>query len=204
MKKYYVTRGGRNMCITDDYNTALLISKNQPNRVKEFQNYHLALKLLYKIVDGGIQHSTKPTGNFIHLDVSVNKSNGNAEFRVMRGSEILLTANTLQYCTPNIAEFLALVEAHKYANHYALDDEAIYCDNIMAIRWFKAVIEVQIPPTVQAANPHLVELVEKAKEYLRNLPEDYDLNVHHWDKSMWGEIPSDYNRKKPQINETLD
>lgn len=191
------------MCITDDYNTALLISKNQPNRVKEFHNYHLALKMLERIVQGGIEHSIKPKGSFIHLDVSVNRANGNAEFRVMRGEEILLTANTIQYCTPNIAEFLALVEAHKYAVHYKIF-EAIFCDNVMAIKWFKKQIPIKIPPTVKVANPHLVELVDKAWEYIQSLKEGYDVDVHHWDKSMWGEIPSDYNRKKPQINESFD
>lgn len=202
MKKYFVTRGGRNMCITDDYNTALLMSKNKPERVKEFVNYHLALKLLQKIVDGGIQHSVKPQGSFIHLDVSVNKMNGHAEFRVMQEGKYLISANSIEFCTPHLAEFIALVEAHKYATHYQID-EPIYCDNIMAIKWFRGEVPVRIPPTVLAANPKIGVLVDKGIEYLQSCPDGYYKNVHLWDKSMWGEIPSDYNRKKPQ-DETID
>jgi hypothetical protein len=56
---------------------------------------------------------------------------------------------------------------------------------------------------VLAANPKIGVLVDKAIEYFQSCPEGYDKNVHLWDKSMWGEIPSDYNRKKPQ-DETID
>lgn len=53
-----------------------------------------------------------------------------------------------------------------------------------------------VPPTLQAVNPKVSELVDKAMEYLKGLPIGYDSKVEFWDKSMWGEIPSDYGRKK--------
>jgi hypothetical protein len=53
-----------------------------------------------------------------------------------------------------------------------------------------------VPPTLQAANPKVSDLVDKAIEYIQSLPQGYDEKVEYWDKSMWGEIPSDYGRKK--------
>ena len=194
-KKFYVTRGGRDICITQDYNQALLFSKNKEDRVQEFSNYHVALKLLHRMVESALQHSEKPIGDFIHLDVSVNNTSGMAEFRVMQNGEYLINANSLGFCTPNIAEFLAIVEAHKYASHFQLD-KTIYCDNIAAVKAFKQEIPISVPPTLQAANPKVSDLVDKAMEYLQGLPEGYDSKVEYWDKSMWGEIPSDYGRKK--------
>lgn len=194
-KKFYVTRGGRDICITQDYTQAMLISKNNPDRIQEFGNYHVGLKLLQRMVDSALQHSTKPKGDFIHLDVSVNNTNGQAEFRVMQGDRYLVSANSIGFCTPNIAEFLAIVEAHKYASHFKLDN-TIYCDNIAAVKSFKMEIPMSVPPTLGAANPKVVELVDKANEYLKSLPQGYDEQVEFWDKSMWGEIPSDYGRKK--------
>lgn len=194
-KKFYVTRGGRDICITQDYNQALLLSKNKEDRVQEFSNYHVALKLLHRMVESALQHSEKPIGDFIHLDVSVNNTSGMAEFRVMQNGEYLINANSLGFCTPNIAEFLAIVEAHKYASHFQLD-KTIYCDNIAAVKSFKGEISMIVPPTLQAANPKVNDLVDKAIEYIQSLPQGYDEKVEYWDKSMWGEIPSDYGRKK--------
>lgn len=194
-KKFYVTRGGRDICITQDYNQALLLSKNNPTRVQEFGNYHVALKLLHRMVESALEHSEKPKGDFIHLDVSVNNQNGMAEFRVMQGERYLVSANSLGFCSPNIAEFLAIVEAYKYAIHFSIDTP-IYCDNIAAVKAFRGEIPMIVPPTLAAANPKINDLVEKAIEYLRGLPEGYESKVEFWDKSMWGEIPSDYGRKR--------
>jgi hypothetical protein len=194
-KKFYVTRGGRDICITQDYTQALLISKNNSDRVQEFGNYHVALKLLHRMVESALQHSTKPKGDFIHLDVSVNNTNGLAEFRVMQGDRYLISANSIGFCTPNIAEFLAIVEAYKYASHFSLE-QPIYCDNIAAVKAFKGEIAMPVPPTLGAANPKVVELVSKAIEYIKDLPQGYEDKVEYWDKSLWGEIPSDYGRKK--------
>lgn len=193
-KKFYVTRGGRDICITQDYNQALLFSKNKKDRVQEFSNYHVALKLLHRMVESALQHSEKPKGDYIHLDVSVNNTSGMAEFRVMQNNEYLINANSLGFCTPNIAEFLAIIEAHKYASHFSID-KTIYCDNIAAVKAFKKEITISVPPTLQAANPKVNDLVEKAFEYLNGLEEGYDSKVEFWDKSMWGEIPSDYKNK---------
>lgn len=195
VKRYYVTRGGRDLTITQDYNQALLIAKNNPSRVHEFNNYHIALKLLHRMVESAIQHSEKPTGDFIHLDVSVNNSTGEAEFRVMQGDKYLVSASKIEHCTPNLAEFLAITEAYKYANHFNLEQK-IYCDNMAAIKWFKKEAEVFVPPTLKVANPKLQPLVDKAVEFINSLPEGYEEKVIFWDKSMWGEIPSDYQRKK--------
>jgi len=195
MKKYFVARGGRDLTITQDYNQALLIAQNIPSRVHEFSNYHIALKLLQKMVDSAINHSEKPTGDFIHLDVSVNNQTAEAEFRVMQGDKYLVSASKIQFCTPNLAEFLALTEAYKYAQHFNLEQD-IYCDNMMAIKWFKKKAPVTIPPTLKVANPKLEELVDKAVEFINTLPDGYDEKVLYWDKSMWGEIPSDYQRKR--------
>lgn len=190
-----MVRGGRDICITTDYNQALLISKNKSDRINEFGQYGVALRLLQRIVNSALEHSEKPKGDFIHLDVSVNNSTGLAEFRVMQGSRYLVSANTLGFCTSNIAEFLAIVEAVKYCNHYQLG-QPIYCDNIAAIRTFKGEITMQVPPALGAANPKIVDLLDKAMEYLRTLPEGYEQQIVYWDKSLWGEIPSDYKKKR--------
>lgn len=195
IKKYYVTRGGRDMCLTQDYNQALLIAKNKPERVQEFSNYHMALRLLARIVNSGIEHSQKPTGDFVHLDVSVNRATGTAEFRVMQGDKHLIAATNIEHCTPNVAEFIALVEAHKYCSHYGITQD-IYCDNIAAIKWFKGEMPIIISPTLFVANPKLEKLIDIATDYIYEQKEGYANNVKHWDKSMWGEIPSDYKRKK--------
>ena len=194
-KKIYVARGGRDMCITSDYNQALLIAKNKPERVHEFGNYNGALELFKRFVDSAIQHSEKPKGDFIHLDVSVSLQNGFAEFRVMQNDKYLIGVNSLGYCTPNIAEFLAIVEAYKYAQTFQLTQK-IYCDNIAAVKAFKREFVMQVPPTLNAANPKINDLMEKANDYINMLPEGYGEQVMFWDKSLWGEIPSDYKKKR--------
>ncbi len=93
-KRFYVSRGGRDMCITSDSTQALLVAKNKPERVHEFSNYNGALKLFKRMVDSAIEHSEKPKGDFIHLDVSVNLQNGLAEFRVMQNDRYLISANS--------------------------------------------------------------------------------------------------------------
>jgi len=140
------------MCITSDSNQALLIAKNKPERVHEFSNYNGALKLFKRLVDSAIEHSEKPKGDFIHLDVSVNLQNGLAEFRVMQNDRYLISANSLGFCSPNIAEFLAIVEAYKYAQTFQLTQK-IYCDNIAAVKAFKREFMMLVPPTLKAANP---------------------------------------------------
>ena len=194
LKRFYVARGGRNMCVTTDYNQALLFSKNKPERVHEFANYNGALKLFKRIVDSAIEHSEKPTGDFIHLDVSVSLTNGMSEFRVMQGNRYLVSANSLGYCTPNIAEYIAIVEAYKYCINFGLE-QPIYCDNIAAVKAFKREFVMNVPPTLNAANPKITEMLERANDYVNMLPEGYEEKVLYWDKSMWGEIPSDYKKK---------
>ncbi len=201
VKKYYVTRGGRDMCITQDYNQAMLFAKNKPERIQEFNNYHIALRLLGRMVESALEHSLKPTGDYIHLDVSVSRETGMAEFRIMQGERYIMTARNIEHCSSNIAEFLALVEAHKYCTHYDIK-EKIYCDNATAIRWFKRELELILNPTAVAANPKIKDLVSKAMEYVNSQKEGYYDNVTLWDKSMWGEIPSDYKKKKE--NERTD
>lgn len=194
-KRFYVSRGGRDMCITSDSNQALLIAKNKPERVHEFSNYNGALKLFKRLVDSAIEHSEKPKGDFIHLDVSVNLQNGLAEFRVMQNDRYLISANSLGFCSPNIAEFLAIVEAYKYAQTFQLTQK-IYCDNIAAVKAFKREFMMLVPPTLKAANPKISELVDNANDYLNMLPEGYEEQVCFWDKSLWGEIPSDYKKSR--------
>jgi hypothetical protein len=194
-KKMYVARGGRDLCITSDYTQALLIARNKAERVHEFGNYSGALKLFKKMVDSAIEHSEKPKGDFIHLDVSVNLNNGLAEFRVMQNDKHLISANSLGFCTPNIAEFLAIVEAYKYAQTFQLTQN-IYCDNIAAVKAFKREFIMVVPPTLNAANPKIAELMEKAYDYINMLPQGYEEQVMFWDKSLWGEIPSDYKTNK--------
>lgn len=194
-KKFYVSRGGRDMCITSDYNQALLVAKSRPERVHEFGNYSGALQLFKRIVDSAIEHSMKPKGDFIHLDVSVNPQNGLAEFRVMQNDRYLISANSLGFCSPNIAEYLAIVEAYKYAQTFKLTQK-IYCDNIAAVKAFKGEFLMAVHPTLNAANPKITELVDNANDYIRMLPEGYEEQVVFWDKSLWGEIPSDYKKKR--------
>lgn len=196
MKKYYVSRGGRNMVLTQDLNQALLTAENKPERVHEFTNYYLAVSKLSKYAADAVEHSTRPQGDFIHLDVSINNQNGDAEFRVMQSGRYLVSSNKIHHCTPNLAEFLALVEAHKYAVHYGIDQQ-IYCDNIVAIKWFRKEFEVTIPPAVRIANPLLPQLIDKAVEYVKAQPESENNRVQFWDSSLYGQIPSDYGRKAP-------
>jgi hypothetical protein len=200
-KKYYVARGGRNIVITSDQSQAILTAGNKPERVFEFSTYSNALLHLKKYVQDAIQHSAKPEGQFIHLDCSINNATGDAEFRVMQSGRYLVSSNLIPHATPNLAEFLALVEAHKYASHYTLTDK-IYCDNLTAIKWFKREYEVLIPPAIRLANPKLPGIIEKAVEYVHSQPEGYDQNVEFWDSSLWGQIPSDYKRKASNANDT--
>lgn len=41
-----------------------------------------------------------------------------------------------------------------------------------------------------------LQQIEKACAYVKELEENELKCVEFWDKSMWGEIPSDYGRKK--------
>jgi hypothetical protein len=184
------------MVLTQDLNQALLTAENKVERVHEFTNYYLAVSKLSKYAADAVEHSTRPQGEFIHLDVSINNQNGDAEFRVMQSGRYLVSSNKIHHCTPNLAEFLALVEAHKYAVHYGIDQQ-IYCDNIVAIKWFRKEFEVTIPPAVRIANPLLPQLIDKAVEYVKAQPESENNRVQFWDSSLYGQIPSDYGRKAP-------
>lgn len=194
-KNYYVVRGGRNIGLFTDYNQAVIVSLGKTDRIKEFSNYHIALHFLNKITQDAIKYSQKPNGDFIHSDVSVNNVTGFAEFRVMRAGKILVQSKSIEFCTSHIAEFLALVEAYKYAKHYKIEDN-IYCDNFTAIRWFKKEIPLIVPPSLNAANPKLKKNIDSSLEYVNTLQEGYSEKVIFWDASMWGDIPSDYGRKK--------
>lgn len=190
-----MVRGGRSICLTEDRTVALLIAENKEERIRVYSNYRTALGWLSKLTTAAVEHSEPPKGDFIHLDVSVHKETGSAEFRVMIADKVIVTGKYLRYCNSNLAEYLALVEAHKYANHYRLKYD-IYCDNTQAINWFSRVTPLSVPPTVLAANPYIGKCVTAAGQYIDSLPPGYANNVKFWDSSMWGEIPSDYGRKK--------
>ena len=194
-KTYFVVRGGREMVCTTDQKVAFIIANGVGEKIHTFSNYHLALKMLQKMVDSGLHYSKKPdiNDNYIHLDCSVNNKTGTAEFRVMQGEKILIAGTSLEHCTPNLAEFIALVEAHKYREHFKIDKE-IYCDNRTSLDWFRGDSEIQIPPTVVAANPKLVHILTDAIAYSKSATRKTDVLL--WDKSMYGEIPSDFGRKK--------
>lgn len=194
-KTYYVVRGGRNIGIFTNRQTALLIAENKPERLQEYNNYHLALRQLQKMTENAIFYSLKPNGNYIHLDVSVNRATGFGEFRVMQGKKTVLETKNIEFCTPNLIEYLALVEAFKYVKYHKIS-EKIYCDNLTAINSFRNKWTVSIPPSIRASNIKLTQQIEKACAYVKELEENELKCVEFWDKSMWGEIPSDYGRKK--------
>ena len=208
-KKYYVARGGRDIIMTKDYNMAMLVSQNQPDRIQEFLNYGKAAEALVNFGLSARQHSSRPQGIFLHLDASVSMREKTAEVRVMMGDRVVEQIDGLQGLNPNQCEFIGLVIAMKYAQKNAYVGK-IYCDNMNAVRLVQSIWGerqspgtytlsrgvFQIPGWLQTENRKAYSLLEDSCEAMYDEAlQPFRRFVEFWDSSMYGQIPSDYGRK---------
>lgn len=90
--------------------------------------------------------------------------------------------------TVNIGEFLAVVHAAKYIIEHDFTPRVIYTDSITALTWFR---------NKQTASKKRNIDLKKAELFLRVMSYQIDnIEVHHWNNSVWGETPADFGEKR--------
>lgn len=93
----------------------------------------------------------------------------------------------LSFQTVNIGEFLAVVHAIKYIIENDYLPQLIYTDSQTALSWIKA---------KKTASKKLYAELMKAEIFLQAYNEQIkNIQVIHWDKKQWGEIPADFGNK---------
>lgn len=91
--------------------------------------------------------------------------------------------------SPNVAEFLAIVESMVYqkSTEYYVP---IYTDSQIALKW----VEDGKCRTRASLTEELKDLVSNYENYLKVSRNDH--KVLKWNTKEWGEIPADFGRKK--------
>lgn len=89
--------------------------------------------------------------------------------------------------TNNIGEFLGIVEAVKYILANPNTPRIIYSDSITAITWYK---------NKKTFSSKRCPILLKAEVFLKTMAARIgDIEVNHWNNSIWGEIPADFGNK---------
>lgn len=101
--------------------------------------------------------------------------------------------------TNNVGEFLAIVHALALLERKSLA-LPVYSDSSTAIAWVAAgKCKTDLLPDER--NAALFDLIACAEAWLAAHP---DRNpVYKWDTEAWGEIPADFNRKKPASQKSV-
>ena len=89
--------------------------------------------------------------------------------------------------TNNIGEFLGIVEAVRYILKHPESPRTVYSDSLTAVTWYR---------NRQAASSRRCPALQKAEIFLKVVAAKItDIEVRHWDKRRWGEIPADFGNK---------
>lgn len=93
----------------------------------------------------------------------------------------------LGFQTVNIGEFLGVIAAIKYIIEKDYTPKLIYTDSLTAINWV-----INKKSSSKKSNPELL----KAEIFLQTHHELVDeIEICHWSKKQWGEIPADFGNK---------
>lgn len=128
------------------------------------------------VVDWACQNSTTWDMEYQWIDMST--------------GEYIISSKVYTWGTNNIAEFLALYEAIKYARVNKFE-WVIFSDSKIAISWVKR--KVCNTNYTKLNNPEIIKLIQEALEYLKS-NEEFS-KIYRWDTKSWGENPADYGRK---------
>lgn len=129
----------------------------------------------------------------IAVDGSSLGNPGESEFRgidLSNGKELFNIK--IGHSTNNIAEFLGICYALKYAKKYKYT--FIYSDSQTAISWFrnrKANTTLKLTDKTKKS----IEFLKQSEEYIKDLNINYNSLVMKWDTKKYGEIPADFGRK---------
>ena len=124
----------------------------------------------------------------IATDGAHSSKNGRTEYRAIdlkTGEELFRHSPGNK--TINAGEFLAVVAAVKYILENEYHPRIIYTDSMTAIAWFRG--------KKTASRKPFTDLF-RAECFLKTLSARVDtVQVIHWRKDAWGEIPADFGRK---------
>lgn len=99
-----------------------------------------------------------------------------------------LFSGTAGNATNNIGEFLGIVAAVRYLLEHPEMPRIVYSDSVTAIAWYK---------DRRTASSKRSPALLKAEVFLKVFSERIrDVEIRHWNKTLWGEIPADYGNKK--------
>lgn len=135
----------------------------------------------------------KPILDSLNCDGSFLWKSGKMSWRVcdtLTGEVLMQTS--LVGGSPNIAEFLAIVDAMKFQYENNLD-LPIYTDSICAIKWIKKGFANSYYDETFGDGNIIEELLEDAENFLESCPIQYE--VLKWNTREWGNILSDFGNK---------
>ena len=87
----------------------------------------------------------------------------------------------------NVGEFLALVDSIKWIIEHDFPDKTVYSDSMTAITWF---CNRKTYSKLKSNDLNKAEIYLKVMDFWVS-----KIKVIHWDKNLWGEIPSDFGNK---------
>ena len=100
----------------------------------------------------------------------------------------LLFSRDIGNRTINIAEFLGVVEALKYIIENDHEPRIVYTDSLTAIAWVREKGTASVKKSAE---------MKKAEVFLKVMSEETKrVQIVHWNKNEWGEIPADFKKKR--------
>lgn len=102
----------------------------------------------------------------------------------------LLILNRLEGGTNNIGEFFAIVESMLYLRENNSEHLPIYTDSYIAMKWVK---NAKCKTNRFDMSEELKKMIEDYEKVCLDIYEEF--TILKWKTNLWGEIPSDFNRK---------
>lgn len=215
MKKYYVVWKWREVWVFDNWDYC----KKQVEwfswaKYKSFKTYKEASKAFNespsKSIGKKVQYKPKKEDNAFLLPEDIwtiwtiiqnslvidwacqNGLTGDMEFQwiLMSTWEYVFQSGVYTSGTNNIAEFLALYEAIRWAKMNKFN-WVIFSDSKVALSWVKR--KVCNTDYSKINNPELIQYINQAVGYLKTNIIDND--IYRWNTKEWWENPADYGRK---------
>lgn len=133
--------------------------------------------------------------NAISVDVGTHGNPGPTEYRIVdiHSRKELYRSGVFKKGTNNLGELLGLLHAVKYASEQP-EPPVVFTDSKTAMSWFsKKQYSTTIERNTQTAT--LFDQIEKGFEFMRQNQKAQQVRICKWDKTKYGEIPADFNRK---------
>ncbi len=139
-----------------------------------------------------IKSNIKPILESISTDAACSGNPGEMEYQgVYTKTKKRLFHYYHPYGTNNIGEFLGIVHGLSYLKRHNLNIP-LYTDSVNAMKWVRdKKCKTKLERT--ELNQDLFNYIERAENWLRE--NTYTTQILKWDKTIWGEIPADFDRK---------